>query len=130
MPKHVEPGGGLRSCAEQPGRRKQAGKSQHVHRSEHGREQVSAGEHEQSARAQYGELSVKQDRCDQIVDCERRLVDRHEGPYLGQLSASKWKRGAENKQRKQNDDKGSPVVTALRRHGREEYRLLPEIVGH
>ena len=89
VPDHVEPDRGLRSRAEQPAGREQAGKGQGVDDGRHGREQISAREQQQRPRAGNRELRKQQDGGDQVVDGERGLIARNECRDRGKRHAGK-----------------------------------------
>ncbi len=89
VPDLVEPGRGLRTGIEQPGRSKHAGKGQGVDDRGGRGEQISARQQQQSPRPQQAELRKQQDRRDQIVDCKRGLIARDERRDRGKRHGGK-----------------------------------------
>ena len=103
MPEHVHPGRGLGPGAEQAGRREQAGERERVRGRHEGGEQIPAGKQKQSPRLQDAELAEQQNRRDQVVDHERRLIDRDEGPQLPERYLRKRRQGKKDRDGYQYD---------------------------
>ncbi len=103
VPDHVEPDGGLRTAAEQAGRRKQARKGHGVGESRGGGEQIAARQEQQGPGPQDRELRIKQDRGDQVVGRERGLVARDERRHRRERRAGKWYRTCEQDRRDADD---------------------------
>ena len=120
VPDHVEPDGGLRSRAEQPAGREQAGKGEGVDDGRHGREQISAGEQQQRPRAGNRELRKQQDGGDQVVDGECGLIARNECRDRGKRHAGKRHGAGEQHRRDADHGERGHAIAAGRRHGRKK----------
>ena len=82
-----------------------------------GGEEVAAGQHEQRPRSQETELTEQQDRRDQIVDRERRLIDRDEGPDRRERHLRERRCGEKDRGGHQHDREGKPTLAPLGRQG-------------
>jgi hypothetical protein len=76
VPEHIKPDRGLRPRAKQPVLGKQAGECQLVQHGKDRGEQIRARDRQNGARLRELELQEDQDRGDEIVDGERRLIGR------------------------------------------------------
>ena len=115
-----------RTCAEPPPRREQPGEGQRM-ADGHGRgEEVAAAQHQQRARAQDAVLAEQQHRGDEVVDDQRRLVDRDERGHRRQLDGGEWRQRAEDPRGDEQHGKRAP---ALRRTGGLVQQERGAVVG-
>ena len=125
MPEHVEPGGRLRTCAEQPARREKAREREHVEARHHRAEEVRAREREQSARANDGELLEQQHRGNQVAHHQRRLVRRDERRQRRKRLLRERHEAGEHDRRHADDGERHLVVPASGRVRREKCARRP-----
>jgi len=83
-------------------------------------EQVAAREHQERARPQDGELAEEQHRGDQVVDDQRRLIDRDEGEDRRQGHLGEGDRDDEEGRARQDGHQRQPTLARARRQGRHE----------
>ena len=124
VPEHVQPGGALRSGAEQPGRREQPGEAQGMRNGNEGGEEVTPREHQQSARSQDAVLTEQQDRGDQVIDDLRGLIDRDESDHRRKRHFGKGHRRQEDDRRDPDDRSREPAIAGSSWQRRQEKRAL------
>ena len=124
VPEQVQPRRALGPGAEQPCRREQAGEGKRVGDGDERREQIAAGQHQQRPRPEEAELAEQQDSRHQIVDDQRRFVDRDEGPDRRELHLRERNRRKKNHGGNRNDDQREPTRATARWQRRHEDRAL------
>jgi hypothetical protein len=120
VPEHVQPGGGLRTGAEQAARREQPREAEGMADRHPGAEQVSAAEREQRPRAQDADLREQQRRRQQIGAHQRRLIDRNEGGNRGELHLRERHGEQEERRGGGHDAERDPSLGEVRRQARQE----------
>src|SRR5581483_11246716 len=87
-------------------------------------QEVSGSEEQQRAQPQDRELPEEQDRGDEVVDDQGRLVDREEGPGRREPLARERRGGGENRERGDDHDERQSPLPRLGGHRRQKYRAL------
>ena len=131
MPEHVEPRRALGPGAEQACRREQAGERERVSDGHERGEQVRAGQHAQGPRSKDAELTEEQDRRDQVVDHERRFVDRNEGPDLAERPRREGCQHEEDRARHEHNREREPALAAFGpRGGQKHHGVAARDIAH
>ena len=120
MPEHVEPGGGLRSGAEQSGLCEHAGEGQGVDDHHQRGEQIAAGQQPQAGCAQDAVLAEQQHRGDQITQRQGRLIGRNEGRDRWQHRAGERRQDRESGGGDDDRDQSGAAIARCGGKGGEE----------
>jgi hypothetical protein len=110
MPCEEDPARGLDTGAQEPVGRERPGKREGISDHDEAGEEVAAGEHQQGARAQHGELAEEKHCGDAVADEHRRGNHRDDRVDAGQGRARHGQRGKEERQQQQRNRERGPLV--------------------